>query len=113
MRTAELHWYEAHGLETRKIYLSVSDPDAAKHDQGALMRIRRLGIAAAIISTLGFSCYNEPHYPRLGMSNGPVGSGSGTASVTYGGPSAGSAPVTSSVAASRSDSSRGAANKRP
>jgi hypothetical protein len=42
------------------------------------MRIRTLGIAAAIISTLGFSCYNEPNYPREGMSNGPGGAGSGT-----------------------------------
>jgi hypothetical protein len=53
------------------------------------MRLKRLAIAAAIIPTLGFACYNEPHYPTTGMSNGPAGSGSGITSVTYGGPPAG------------------------
>jgi hypothetical protein len=32
-------------------------------------------MTAAILSTLGFSCYNEPHYERVGMSNPPGGSG--------------------------------------
>jgi len=65
------------------------------------MSLRRLGIVAAIIATLGFSCHNEPNYPTPGMSNGPEGSGAGTA------------PATSSVTAPRPESSKGAAQKRP
>jgi hypothetical protein len=77
------------------------------------MRLRRLGIAAAIFATLGFSCYNEPDYPTPGMSNGPDGSGSGMASVTSGGPVAGTAPGTASATTPGPDSSKGAAHKRP
>lgn len=43
------------------------------------MNMRKLGIAVAIASTLGFSCHNEPNYARVGMSNPPGGSGSGPA----------------------------------
>ena len=66
------------------------------------MRMRSIGIAAAIISTLGFSCHNEPNYPTPGMSNGPQGSGSGIASVANGGPAPGTAPAASSAKPSRS-----------
>ncbi|HEY4219374.1 MAG TPA: hypothetical protein VGM67_19655 [Gemmatimonadaceae bacterium] len=59
------------------------------------MRLKRLAIAAAIIPTFGFSCsiHNEPNYAPVGMSNSPTGSGSGTASVTAGGPPAATAPA--------------------
>jgi len=77
------------------------------------MRMRSLGIAFAIISTLGFSCHNEPNYPTPGMSNGPQGSGSGIASVANGGPAPGTAPANTSAEGSRAASSKGAAQKRP
>jgi len=78
------------------------------------MRMRRLGIAAVIIPTLGFSCHNEPNYPSTGMTNGPAGSGSGPASVTNGGPPAGAATATTAPAAAPSPApAKGAAAKRP
>jgi hypothetical protein len=77
------------------------------------MKLKRLGLAVAIVSTFGFSCHNEPNYPTNGMSNGPAGSGSGTASVTNGGPPAGAAAATPSTPAARPDSTRAAAKKRP
>jgi hypothetical protein len=77
------------------------------------MRLRRIGIAAAIVATLGFSCHNEPNYPTPGMSNPPGGSGSGIASVTSGGPPAGAAPAPTPVTPPRPGSSKGVAQKRP
>jgi hypothetical protein len=77
------------------------------------MKLKRLGIAVAIISTFGFSCHNEPNYATTGMSNGPKGSGSGVASVSSGGPPSGSAPVTPAATASQPVSSKAAAKKRP
>jgi hypothetical protein len=77
------------------------------------MRMRRLVVAAAIVSTLGFSCYNEPDYPRSGMSNGPAGSGSGIASIANGAQPVGTAPGTSLQTATHPDSSKSAAKKRP
>jgi hypothetical protein len=77
------------------------------------MRLRRLGITAAILATLGFSCHNEPNYPTPGMSNPPGGSGSGIASVTSGGPAAGTVPAPTPVTPSRPGSSKGATQKRP
>jgi hypothetical protein len=78
--------------------------------------IRRLGMAAAILTTLGFSCYNEPHYARVGMSNPPGGSGSAVSppvtSVPAAAPAPAPAPATPSATATRPDSSKGAA-KRP
>ncbi len=71
--------------------------------------MRRLGMAAVILSTLGFSCYNEPDYSRVGMSNGPTGSGSGIASIASSAPSAGTAPGASSTPATKPDSSKRAA----
>lgn len=76
------------------------------------MKLRNVGIAVAIVSTLGFSCYNEPNYARMGMTNSPVGSGSGMASVTHDGPPAGAAAATSPTAAARPDSTKGPAKKR-
>ena len=75
------------------------------------MRMRVLGVALAITSTLGFSCHNEPNYPTPGMSNGPAGSGSGPASIAKGSPSAGAATTTAPATTARPDSSKGAAKK--
>jgi hypothetical protein len=76
------------------------------------MRMRSLGIAAAIIGTLGFSCHNEPNYPTPGMSNPPGGSGSGIASVTSGGPAASPTPASSPAAPSQPGSNKSAAQKK-
>jgi len=79
------------------------------------MRMRRLAIAAAILSTLGFSCYNEPDYARVGMSNGPAGSGSGIASIATSAPAGGTTPsaAPSAAPATNTDTSKSAAKKRP
>ncbi|HEY4132674.1 MAG TPA: hypothetical protein VGM50_18820, partial [Gemmatimonadaceae bacterium] len=67
--------------------------------------IKRLGLVAAIFSTFGFSCYNEPHYPTPGMTNSPSGSGWGTAPAPFsppaGVPAAGSASANASTNASK------------
>jgi len=76
------------------------------------MKLKRLGIAVAIVSTFGFSCHNEPNYKISGMTNGPAGSGSGPASVTEGGPPSGAAAAHAAPAPA-SSSSTGATSKKP
>ena len=76
------------------------------------MNLKRLGIAAAILATLGFSCHNEPEYERVGMSNNPTGSGWGNVPLASGSAPAGTAAAAPSASA-RPDSSKGAAKKRP
>ena len=61
--------------------------------QSSRMKLRTLGIAAAIVPTLGFSCHNEPTYAREGMSNTPAGSGWGTAQPAVTPPPAAAAPA--------------------
>lgn len=84
------------------------------------MKISRLGIAAAIMATFGFSCYNSPNYERVGMSNGPGGSGSATPTLSSTGPSFAATPAASPATAgtagtaatpARPDSTKNAAKK--
>lgn len=83
------------------------------------MRVSRLVIVAAIASTFGFSCHNEPEYQQQGMSNPPGGSGAApapaaaAAAVPSNGAIAGNTATTAPAKATRPDSAKGAAKKRP
>ena len=70
------------------------------------MSIRRIGMIAAILSTLGFSCYNEPHYEAVGMSNPPGGSGGAPAPIGAAAPSAAPSAPTAPAAPSTSTPKR-------
>jgi len=76
------------------------------------MRIKRLGLVAAIVASFGFSCHNEPEYQQQGMSNPPGGSGAAPAPATAPSTPATAAPATTSAAA-KADSTKGAAKKKP
>ena len=79
-----------------------------------LMKLRRIGMAAAILSTLGFSChvYNEPHYEGTGMSNPPGGSGGPPAPIVAAPPAA-SAPAAPSATTTPPPAASKAAAKKP
>lgn len=79
------------------------------------MKIRTIGMAAAIFSTLGFSCnvYNEPHYERTGMSNPPGGSGGAPAPVVATPPAPAAASATPSAATTPAPAASKAAAKKP